>query len=358
MSSSEWQTVFPAYTADSPEYDLNLSEQEFVAREYKNKRPPLSSVDVFLPDELRLHLYRPFKSHPNLPGPRKCDLTVPVVYRKKYLECKNPHPRDSRIIAVEEPHTYFLDDTCEDICSSTQFVHAFFPSFDSVGTAKKTSLSKGFLNFRHRPSHKYHGCNNYEDILKKWEHLRDLGTELHDNIESFINNEEFTLHEENKGPFAKFLEFYGDKNFWTFEHFRTEWAVFDEETRICGKIDYVGIDPETGFLIILDWKRVEVIPDISFSRMMKQPAEKGSGPCSQMDNCKYMTYSLQLNTYKWIIEKCYGMFVSKMFLIQVHPKVKNVCVFKVPNMQREVIQMAACRKAAMNNGEKLDLLTI
>jgi hypothetical protein len=335
---SEWKNLLPAR-------DLDLSQDEDVFRSRRHHHP-LDEVELEMTEELYPRLFRPFTPHPNLATPNLCDLKEGCHVQKKFLDRKNPHPWDDRIIAVESPHTYFLDGSCDDICSSTQMVHAFFPDFDSEGMAKRTCLSKSFQT-RHRPSHKYHGCETYQDVLKVWNRARDLGTALHDNIECYLNGEEFELDEDNKSSFQEFLKFSQDKYFWKFEHFRTEWAIFDPETRICGKIDYIGRNPATGHFVILDWKRVENISDCSFSRMQRKGAENGFGPCSNMENCKYITYSLQLNLYKWILEKNYGIYVSQMFLIQLHPKLKNVVVFKVPNLQKTILKMAACRKAAM-----------
>jgi hypothetical protein len=324
-------------------YAKHLAQKEMDAK------PLLDSFlsSITLCDHLTQALTKKFQPHPNLPTPFLADLKSPPCNQPKKLELQNPDPRDACIVSVDEPHTYFINGNCDNIVSSTGFVHAFFPHFDTESAAKKILTSKSFLTTCHRKSHKYFQCVTFEDVLSRWNWWRDLGTMLHDNIENFLNDFPFTVHEENKTAFGKFMDFYNDRMFWHWNHFRTEWAVFDEETRLAGKIDYVGRDPVTGELIILDWKRVGAISDSCASRWTEKRVERGFGACADLENCKYITYSLQLNVYKWILEKNYGVYVKKMYLIQVHPKVKTPTIYKVPDLQVYVVKMAAYRKTAL-----------
>jgi hypothetical protein len=347
-NSDSWKPLFLEKTPRS--FALDLSKETSFDRRLRNTQPLddiIPSLVESLSTDLKHKLNIVFEPHENLPTGEMDDLKVSQNTHKKYLESKNPHPRDKRIFPVDEPHVYFLDRNCVNVISSTTFIHAFFPHFDVKGTAQKMLKSKTFQETCHRPSHRYHGCVTSQDIFQRWNRWRDLGTDLHDNIECFINGESFDLDPDNELAFQRFMEFYNDSVFWTWKHFRTEWAVFDEEIRLAGKIDYVGVDPETGHLIILDWKRVLSIGDASFQKFQGLPAEKGEGVCSDFENCKFITYSLQLNVYKWILEKNYGVYVSKMYLVQLHPKLKTPVIIKVPNLQKYIVKMAACRKLAM-----------
>ena len=40
---------------------------------------------------------------------------------------------------------------------------------------------------------------------------------------------------------------------------------------------------------------------------------------SHLPDANFWKYSLQLNTYKWILEKNYGKKISNMFLVWLHP---------------------------------------
>ena len=47
-------------------------------------------------------------------------------------------------------------------------------------------------------------------------------------------------------------------------------------------------------------------------------------------------YALQLNTYKWILEKNYGKEINDLYLVCLYPNNDNYILFKVPNLQREI----------------------
>lgn len=285
-----------------------------------------------------------------------------VVRTKKYLADKNSHPMDERIVFIEcskdkkvNIHKYFVDGSCLDYLSVTGLISAFFSSFDAKSQATTTANSKSFLETSHRPSHKYHGCKTPQDIIDKWAQARDLGTDLHANIESYWNNENTNVSSENQEPFAQFLSLFSDKNWVTWEPFRTEFAIFDTETKIAGQIDFLGmIDAERKHVVIIDWKRCESITDFSFSRICGKPADMGCGVCCTLEDTKYTKYSIQLNIYKYLLEKNYGLYVKKMYLVQMHPCLKKsgCAIYKVPNMKKLVEEIMATRKIALNISKK------
>ena len=93
----------------------------------------------------------------------------------KKLEDLNFHDRDNRIFFDESNHNYTIDKKIKAI-SVTQLIHKFFPEFDKEYWAEKESIKTGL---------------NKIDILEKWKKLgnkaRDLGTDLHNQIENFYN---------------------------------------------------------------------------------------------------------------------------------------------------------------------------
>ena len=388
-----------------------------------------------IPESVREHLNKPFVPSEKLKTPFLQDIlkTVPMP-KMRYLEMQNRIPADDGIIAFDDPHVYFMKDpvtgvmSCENIISSTTFLHCFFPPFDAVGQAHSTWSSKTFqdylkswINGKKAPqekirydedvkkfianngrkpkrgevepirfkeckkfSYKYFGCETPQDIMDRWTLWMNLGTATHLSIEKFCNDEPMDVRDQHKciceshnvekdlnDPsvlevqqhcFNQFLKVFNDKYFWKWKHYRTEWTIYDQETRFAGKIDYAGID-DYGNIILLDWKRVGDIGDSSFARFQGKPPEMGYGVCSGLENCKLDQYSLQLNSYKYVLKKNYGLHVSKMFLIQLHPSLthkdgrgKNkvvTCgqanVIMVRDMEDTIIKMFACRKIVLQN---------
>ena len=340
------------------EVDLNLAGHQF-DQHVINKRKvlvgQLADQVKTVPYKVSEHLWKPWESmkectEGHLPSQYWNDCTCKEqADTPRYLASKNPHPSDYRVKTVhtDDVHVYYLDGRCDNIVSSTSLVHAFFPEFDTIEQAAKKLNTKTHQKNINRKSYDYRHCYTVQDIIDKWNLWRDLGTELHDCIERYLNKEPdalYTMSEDNKVPFQQFLTFWGDTVFRDWEDFRTEWAVFDEETRVAGKIDYVGRLPN-GNVVILDWKRSKSITDCSFERFQNLPPAMGFGPCARLENCKYITYSLQLNLYKYILEKNYGVRVQKMFLVQMHPTLKAMpAIFPVCNLQRYIVEMLAVRK--------------
>ena len=65
-----------------------------------------------------------------------------------------------------------------------------------------------------------------------------------------------------------------------------------------------------------------------------------------LPNCNYMLYSLQLNTYKAILEKNYGKKVKGMYLVVLHPNNRNKSYHRIPvdDLQKEVADLFELRK--------------
>ena len=142
------------------------------------------------------------------------------------------------------------------------------------------------------------------------------------------------------------------KGFWlTHSHlkpYRSEWVVWDEEWKIAGTIDAVCKDERDGSYWILDWKRVRnglqvdldaikwgYIPDED--EYLDYPKSYGKMMPSPLDDIhitKYWNYSLQLNLYREILEKNYGIKIKGMMLVQFHPEIGSmVRVHKVVRLE-------------------------
>jgi hypothetical protein len=341
---------------DTVQWDMNEETSPNWVKPAIENISPLTTLDPRVKKTLETRCR--FEATPLLPSPLLQDVPPHIMFPKKRYTCQsNAHPMDKRVVALDEPHVYFLDGRCDNVISSTAFVHAFFPHFDDQGVAASTLKSATFASSKHRPTYKYHGCENEADILKCWKRAQELGTRLHTAIELYLNGEPYEIEPDNTKCFQQFLNFYQDVKFRTWEVYRTEWAIFDPELRVAGKIDYLGMRDD-GTFVMLDWKRTENISDRSFNAFRKLPAEMGYGVCSHMENCNFMTYSLQQNLYKYILETHYGIRVSKMLLIQMHPKLTDVeqangkkiplpVVVMVPNLQHVIRDMLACRKMLM-----------
>ena len=98
------------------------------------------------------------------------------------LSEKNKHPFDNRIKFREEGHKYWVDNIDKDIISSTTFIHNFFEHFD-----ENICIQKILNSSKHNdPDYEYYNMTK-EQIKQTWQKSRDLGTEMHKDIEDFKN---------------------------------------------------------------------------------------------------------------------------------------------------------------------------
>ena len=263
----------------------------------------------------------------------------------------NKHPRDDHIQFEEESHTYTIHGKREGWTSCTGFLHHFFTPFDADAIiAKMMKSSKWYES-------KYFGMTP-EQIKKQWSDKGALastaGTRMHLDIERFYNAmpavEKCTYTFEdgiaglvvdewvpNPGRewdyFCAYQKEYAAKH--GFVPFRTEWLVFDEEHKVAGSIDMVYKKPD-GTLAIYDWKRTEELKT-------ENRFQSGLEPVSHLPDTNYWHYTLQLNVYRYILQKHYGVVVSELALVVLHPDNSGWRVSKLNFMDEEVADMMATR---------------
>lgn len=247
-----------------------------------------------------------------------------------YLEQVNAHPKDERVRFQEEGHLYFIDGVSTDLVSVTTFIKSFCQPFDADSVISKMQASKSW-----GPTHRYFG-KTPEDIKSIWEKERDdsstKGTALHRSIELFYNNVPEPIDSIEYDYFIRFTKDHPE-----LVPYRTEWIVYSEEHKVCGSIDMVLLN-EDGTLSIRDWKRSKQIKKTNpFSRM--------KFPLDHLPDCNYYHYSLQLNLYKWILEKFYDKRIKDMELVVFHPTNDTYQCFRVPDMVDEIDTIMSLRKS-------------
>jgi len=269
------------------------------------------------------------------------------------LAVVNEHPRDKRITFEEETHTYTVDGVRAGWTSCTGFLHNFFGHFDADAVIKKMMGSAKWFES------KYFGMTA-EAIKKQWSDKgkasSEAGTRMHLDIEHFYNampavpNTMYSMEDGFTGLavddwvpqagaewdyFCDFQKKYGSK----FRPYRTEWLVFDEEHKVSGSIDMVYMKSD-GTLAIYDWKRIEEVKT-------ENKFQSGLGPVSHLPDTNYWHYSLQLNVYRYILQKHYGFVVSELALVVLHPGNTSWRVVKLNILDDEVAGMMSARASAL-----------
>jgi hypothetical protein len=130
-------------------------------------------------------------------------------------------------------------------------------------------------------------------LLHKWTGAQDLGSDLHAAIDDYLNG---------KAPktagitaeFDFFLAWREQRRDW--QAWRSEWRLFCKELRLAGTLDCLFRLPD-GSWILCDWKRVE-----------------------QVTADKVDDWTRQLNLYRYLLLKHYGIVVGRLLVVVLHPK--------------------------------------
>ena len=113
--------------------------------------------------------------------------------------------------------------------------------------------------------------------------------------------------------------------------FRTEWRIAAPDLSLAGSVDFVGTTAANEYVII-DWKRSKKLPTSLDNTFRKQ----GMPPLRHIADCDLNKYFLQLNVYRYILEKYYSINVSKMLVVSMHPSLDGYFMAEAPIWHSEV----------------------
>lgn len=232
------------------------------------------------------------------------------------LSLQNKHPFDERIRFQEKGHKYWIDNNNENIISATTYIHTFFSEFDEQKIIDNIQKKKEYTS---DPDYKYYNMTK-EQIKNSWDESRNLGTSLHKDIENYLNNETYN----NSPEFNFFLNFTKEHPTWSI--YRTEWLIFSEVLKLTGSIDAVFKNEKDEFILV-DWKRINVLNYTGFGN--------GKFPFEHLPDSNFYHYSLQLNLYRNILEKCYNIKIKDMYLVLLHNTNSSYNKIQVKRMEKE-----------------------
>lgn len=249
------------------------------------------------------------------------------------LSTTNRHDRDQFIQFFEDGHKYIItNDPDSKYTSVTTLIHHHFPQFDADSIVTKMMSSPNY-----KEGHKYWGMTG-DEIKTKWSNdgisASGLGTEMHYQIECFMNNPKLrspythrdlydellksgrrkrkqTQPPQETTEWSYFLDFIKSTPY--LKPYRTEWTIYHEDLKLAGSVDMV-YENSDGTLSIYDWKRSK---EISRTTNFNQYATTES--IRHIPNVNYWHYALQLNIYKAILETKYDKKVRDLYLVRLHP---------------------------------------
>lgn len=215
----------------------------------------------------------------------------------------------NNITYFDEPHQYYYDD--KEYISVTTLIHKYQEPFDEKYWLEYKSNQ---LNI---PQYK---------IKRAWDFINKKGTMkgsiIHDYAENKLLNKVFKYPEREiinefgfdpikpeydltKNHVDKFINLSGNKLI----PIKTELVVYDQELLIAGMVDILFYNVKEMEFQIWDWKTNKKFSTHG-NNLLK-------GNLSTLEDCDIEIYSLQLELYKYIIEKNTNIKLGKSYLVWV-----------------------------------------
>ena len=140
-----------------------------------------------------------------------------------------------------------------------------------------------------------------------------------------LNEEVYDTNTPEIIQFHEFIRDFAIPRRW--KPFRTEWSIFEEESQVAGQIDCVFKTDDKEEYHMVDWKRTE--KDLTSSAGARFN-RYGIGPCQGILDNNFNKYMVQQNLYSCILSKRYGIELSSMWLVQIHPRRNGYTCMPVP----------------------------
>ena len=171
------------------------------------------------------------------------------------------------------------------------------------------------------------------ELIAKWDAARDYGTKIHKEIEDYLKEGKYP--EEVKSVCAvEWLKKYQMKS--DVDIF-SEIKVYSTELNIAGSIDILAHDKKADTYEVIDWKTSKNIETKSFNNKM------GTHPVtSNLQDCKFVHYSLQLSFYRYLLEQYYGLTINNQLI--AHLKEDGCTGYVGRYYQKEVIDIIENQK--------------
>jgi ATP-dependent exoDNAse (exonuclease V) beta subunit len=227
----------------------------------------------------------------------------------------------------DEFHKYYIGE--QELISGTGFIGTFKEKFDFANMAKSSAKKKGV---------------SVEEILSDWafkgNFSRTKGTLLHDYAENYWQNKVYPIdyksYEQEFGEglmegrlkecLRMFHQFYEDSSS-ALNPIALELVVGDSEIGIGGMVDGLFWNQKMGELQIWDYKTNKEIAE--FSKYRKRML----APINFLQECELETYSIQLNLYKYIIEKNTNLKIGRCYLVHIHEEREKYNVIECKEYQ-------------------------
>lgn len=266
----------------------------------------------------------------------------------------------------DSDHSYLIND--KKAISGTTLIHQFENIFNAEEVAAKSAIKKGvdaqsllnqwaitnvIASVKGSLLHEYVELYYQRRLQERFD--EDILARIHKNLKQIITYKpinESELHDNAKLCLETIKQFI-DKTIPLIDKFLmsshgklvpvgSEIIIGDEEFLVCGTIDQLFYNTTYNTLEIWDWKTNKdfKVKD-NFNKKLKFPLEK-------YDDSHFYKYSIQLNLYKYILEKNTNLKVSNLWLLNfsetLADKNEDAVFYECLDLQPEINNLLSFHK--------------
>jgi len=234
----------------------------------------------------------------------------------------SPPEINKNIVFKEQEHKYFNEKN-EELLPVSRLISLFKPKFDPDGHIARACSKRDGITVT--------------ELRQKWEQTKidglARGTSLHRQLEHYIKTGEI-LEDDYKDVVQQFslIKFSGK--------LYSEIGLNHPVLLIAGTCDVLEILDEKNSCNLLDFKSNKKIDKES------KYGTKLLYPLDYLDDCEIITYGIQLNLYKLMLE-FHGFKVKKMIMYHINPKTRNIDEYIIPKMDKEIKKLTEHYKEMM-----------
>ena len=234
-------------------------------------------------------------------------------------------------IYFDEPTHKYTNSKGTQFQSVTSWINRFHEPFDAETVAKKCAAKRGV---------------DYKELMTEWELEGKkscvLGTEIHAVMERLWYRKSYHTILDKNSPLIDDYNSRVIKCKKLYEQLKTrfvpvksEYIVYDVDAALCGTIDFIAYDTQFNKYVIFDYKTNKEIKSIP-NKWTKPLYD----PFSTLWDNELGKYSLQLSTYKAILEKnCPDISIGSMYLLHIPGGVNPIKSFKCHDVSEIVKQI-------------------
>lgn len=235
---------------------------------------------------------------------------------------------------MESSHSYLIDNRPANNLSVTRIIKKFKKPFELEKMAQITARKQG---------------TTVAHIKAEWEmnnlYSTTIGSMLHKYIENFYNNKKIkfegsfrNLGYEEKQKIGQnlpklidyFQNFYKDN-----QHLlclKSEVVLGDiDDTKVCGMSDMLCHNTEKDRLEIVDFKTNKKIEHSKYGNLLH--------PFEDMSEGEINEYTIQLNVYKYFVEKYTNLKIDTLKIVWFNVVNDNYKIFELDSIQPKIIEM-------------------